>query len=65
MAAVLDMWWEGNDFHVITDDGQHSVYKDAHVTDIKRDFGDAPNVTVEDTVTYVYRETPTLTVPDT
>ena len=61
MSVVLDMWWEGSDFHIVTDDNRHTVYKNAHVTDIHRDFTDAPNVIIKTRdLTFVRRDPATL-----
>lgn len=28
---VKDMWWDGNDFHIIDMDDNHQVFKDASI----------------------------------
>jgi len=32
---VKDMWWEGNDLNIIYDDGEHTRYINAYVSEVK------------------------------
>jgi len=58
---VVDMWWEGRDYHIVTEDGRHNVYKNAYFVDWQPNISDCPGIEVEELkVTFVPRDSSSL-----
>lgn len=50
---VKEMWWEGNDLHVVDVEDQHTIFKNAHCQGYSQEHDD--NVTVAEEIVYVAR----------
>lgn len=44
---VKEMWWDNDDFHVISVDGVHTVFKGAYITDSSEEHIDPSLMKVE------------------
>lgn len=45
---IKTWWWEEDDFHIISEKGEHIVFENAYVSDVNYDFGENENIKIED-----------------
>jgi len=51
---VKELWWEGQDLHIVEEDDKHFVYKDAYYTKYEMNFEPDSAIKVEKcSMTYV------------